>query len=74
MSPRVPSALSSPGAIRMAMPDDAAAMAARLAQLEQELRDLRARLALLEKQLAPRAENPADRTAVREKVTYDWQA
>jgi ribosomal protein L29 len=55
-------------------PDDPAAMAARLAQLEQELRDLRARLATLEKQLAPRLENPADRSTVREKVSYDWQA
>jgi ribosomal protein L29 len=55
-------------------PDDPAAMVARLAQLEQELRDLRARLALLEQQLAPRLENPADRSTVREKVAYDWQA
>jgi hypothetical protein len=52
-------------------PDD---MAARLAQLEKELRDLRARLAQLERQLDPRSEHPSDRTAVREKVAYDWQA
>jgi Tfp pilus assembly protein PilO len=55
-------------------PDTAADMAAKLAQLEQDLRDLRSRLAALEKQLDPRAEHPSDRTAVREKVSYDWQA
>lgn len=56
------------------MPDDAAAMADRLAQLEKDLRDLRLRLAQLERQLDPRAEHPSDKTAVREKVAYDWQA
>jgi hypothetical protein len=56
------------------MPDTADEMADRLAQLEKDLRDLRARLAQLEKQLDPRAEHPSDRTAVREKVAYDWQA
>ncbi len=54
--------------------DDAAAMAAKLAQLEKDLRDLRLRLAVLEKQLDPRSEHPSDKTAVREKVAYDWQA
>ncbi len=56
------------------MADDTEAMADRLAQLEKDLKDLRARLAVLEKQLDPRAEHPSDRTAVREKVAYDWQA
>jgi len=55
-------------------PDDSAQMAARLAQLEKDLRELRLRLAVLEKRLSPRAENPADQSAVREKVSYDWQA
>ncbi|MGA8302627.1 MAG: hypothetical protein WA691_00215 [Thermoplasmata archaeon] len=55
-------------------PDDAADMAAKLAQLEKDLRDLRLRLALLEQKLDPRAEHPSDKTAVREKVSYDWQA
>lgn len=55
-------------------PDDPAQMAAKLAQLERELRELRLRLAVLEKKLAPRAENPSDQSAVREKVSYDWQA
>jgi hypothetical protein len=56
------------------MADSAAEMADRLAQLEKELKDLRVRLAQLEKQLDPRGEHPSDRTAVREKVAYDWQA
>jgi Tfp pilus assembly protein PilO len=54
--------------------DDPAQLVARLTQLEKDLRDLRLRLAQLEKQLDPRAEHPSDRTAVREKVEYDWQA
>ena len=49
-------------------------MAAKLAQLEKDLRDLRLRLATLEQKLDPRQEHPSDRTAVREKVAYDWQA
>ena len=54
--------------------DDAAKMADRLAQLEKDIIALRARIAQLEKQLDPRSEHPSDRTAVREKVAYDWQA
>jgi predicted nucleic acid-binding Zn-ribbon protein len=56
------------------MADDAAEMAARVAELEKELQELRARIAQLEKQLDPRSEHPSDRAAVREKVAYDWQA
>ncbi|MGA9840246.1 MAG: hypothetical protein WBF81_08705 [Thermoplasmata archaeon] len=55
-------------------PNDAADMAAKLEQMEKDLRDLRLRLASLEKLLDPRAEHPSDRSAVREKVSYDWQA
>jgi 50S ribosomal subunit-associated GTPase HflX len=58
----------------MAAGDDAGAMAAKLAQLEKDIVALRARIAQLEKQLDPRSEHPSDRTAVREKVAYDWQA
>jgi Tfp pilus assembly protein PilO len=58
----------------MAPDDTPAEMAAKLAQLEKDLRELRLRLAALEKQLDPRSEHPSDRTAVREKVAYDWQA
>ncbi|HTZ61558.1 MAG TPA: hypothetical protein VMC82_02795 [Thermoplasmata archaeon] len=55
-------------------PDDAGEMAEKVAQLEKDLVELRRRLAALEKQLDPRSEHPSDRTAVREKVAYDWQA
>jgi|HubBroStandDraft_1064217.scaffolds.fasta_scaffold01585_8 hypothetical protein len=58
----------------MAAGDDAGAMATKLAQLEKDIVALRARIAQLEKQLDPRSEHPSDRTAVREKVAYDWQA
>ena len=54
--------------------DSATEMAAKLAQLEKDIVALRARIAQLEKQLDPRSEHPSDRTAVREKVAYDWQA
>jgi hypothetical protein len=50
------------------------ALAARLAELERQVRDLRVRVAVLEKGTAPRKENPDDSSTVREKVTYDWQA
>jgi len=56
------------------MADDPAEMADRLAQLERDLKELRARLVVLERQLAVRSENPSDRAAVREKVAYDWQS
>jgi hypothetical protein len=45
----------------------------RIRALEQQVQELRARLAVLEKLVVPRAEHPTDRTVVREKVTYDWQ-
>jgi hypothetical protein len=56
------------------MADDAVEMAQRVAELEKELQVLRARIAVLEKQLDPRSEHASDRAAVREKVAYDWQA
>jgi hypothetical protein len=49
-------------------------LAARVAELERQLRDLRARVVLLEKGSAPRRDNPDDRSAIREKVVYDWQS
>jgi hypothetical protein len=49
-------------------------LASRLADLERDLRDLKARVATLERLLAPRLENRVDRDVVREKVSYDWQA
>jgi len=49
-------------------------LATRLAELERQVRDLRVRVALLEKGTAPRKENPDDRSTIREKVTFDWQS
>ena len=49
-------------------------IASRVAELERLVRDLRARVQLLEKGTAPRKENPDDRSTIREKVTYDWQS
>lgn len=46
----------------------------RLARLERELRELRARVAALERAVGTSGEHPSDRSTVREKVAYDWQA
>ncbi len=46
----------------------------RLAELERQVRELRARVAWLEQTFAPRLDHPVDRATVREKVAYDWQA
>ena len=46
----------------------------RVAELERELRDVRLRLAALERLMGAGAEHPADNTTVRKKVVYDWQA
>ena len=45
----------------------------RLARLERQVDELRRRLDAIERGLAIRSDNPVDRTAVREKVTFDWQ-
>jgi uncharacterized protein with von Willebrand factor type A (vWA) domain len=57
----------------MAGPDPA--LLARISSLEQQVRELRSRLAALESARGrpARAENPLDRDTVREKVSYDWQ-
>jgi hypothetical protein len=49
-------------------------LADRLARLERQVDDLRRRLDSIERGLAVRSDNPVDRTAVREKVTFDWQS
>jgi hypothetical protein len=51
------------------------ALVSRIATLEQQVRELRARVAALEgnRSSQVRAENPQDRDTVREKVSYDWQ-
>ncbi|MCI4348690.1 MAG: hypothetical protein L3J93_00495 [Thermoplasmata archaeon] len=46
----------------------------RLIALEQLVRDLRARIAVLERALDVRGEHPVDQSVVQRKVTYDWQA
>lgn len=46
----------------------------RLAQLERQVRELRARVAALEAATRTGVEHPGDRAVVREKATYDWQA
>ena len=45
----------------------------RLRELEQQVASLRARVAELERRLAPNPEHPVDRTMVRERTVYDWQ-
>jgi len=45
----------------------------RLAALEHEVRELRARVLSLERRTTAQPEHPIDRTAVREKTVYDWQ-
>lgn len=45
----------------------------RLVRIERQLAELRRRVEVVERSLAVRADNPSDRTAVREKVTFDWQ-
>ncbi len=46
---------------------------ARLAALEREVRDLRARIVELERRILNQPEHPVDRAAVRDKTVYDWQ-
>jgi hypothetical protein len=46
----------------------------RIAQLERELKDLKLRVAALERLVGNSGEHSADRSIVREKVSYDWQA
>ncbi len=49
------------------------ALQARLDDLERDVRQLRARIAALERLVGNAGEHPSDRTAVREKAVYDWQ-
>ena len=45
----------------------------RLSDLEREIRQLRARVAALERLVGNAGEHSADKAAVREKAVYDWQ-
>ncbi len=56
------------------MADPTSSLAERLDRIEKQIAEMRRRLADLEKSLAARADHPGDRTAVREKVTFDWQS
>lgn len=49
------------------------ALRERVEQLERELRELRARVAALERLVGTSGEHSADRAVVREKAVYDWQ-
>ncbi len=50
-------------------------LAERLADLEREVRQLRARVAALERAVSTtEGQHSTDRTAIRQKVVYDWQA
>jgi hypothetical protein len=49
------------------------ALVRRVAELERAVRELRARVQELERQLALRPEHPVDQAAVVEPVRYDWQ-
>ena len=46
----------------------------RLASLELELKELRLRVASLERLMGAGSEHPTDSATVRKKVAYDWQA
>ncbi len=45
----------------------------RIDELEREVRQLRARVAALERLVGNAGEHSADRAVVREKAVYDWQ-
>jgi uncharacterized protein YlxW (UPF0749 family) len=46
---------------------------ARLADLERDVRQLRARVAALERLVGNAGEHSTDKAVVREKAVYDWQ-
>lgn len=48
-------------------------LAARVAELERELREMRIRVIALERLVGAGEEHPSDQTTVRRKVSYDWQ-
>lgn len=57
----------------MADPDPSD-LAARVSQLERELRELHTRVVALERMLGAGELHPADSATVQKKVQYDWQA
>jgi len=64
----------SPGPNPVAMADPATSdLAARLSQVERELKELRLRVIALERMLGAGELHPADSSTVQKKVSYDWQ-
>jgi len=55
-------------------PADASDVADRLAAVERDLKELRLRVAALERMLGAGELHPADSATVQKKVVYDWQA
>lgn len=53
--------------------DPTTRLLARLEALDRELKDLKARVAALERLMGSGAEHASDQTTVRKKVAYDWQ-
>ena len=49
------------------------ALSQRLDDLERDLRQLRARVAALERLVGNAGEHPSDKAVVRSKAVYDWQ-
>ena len=44
-----------------------------IARVDRELKELRARVVALERLIGTSGEHAADRSTVRQKVSYDWQ-
>jgi hypothetical protein len=55
------------------MTDQDPQLLGRIDDLEREVRQLRARVAALERLVGNAGEHSSDRTVVREKAVYDWQ-
>lgn len=56
------------------MADEVADLKERVRRLELVVRDLTDQIEKLSRYTIPRAEHPSDNAAIRQKVTYDWQA
>jgi hypothetical protein len=63
----------SPGAGADVVAAADAELESRLGDLEREVRQLRARVAALERLVGNAGEHSADKAVVREKAVYDWQ-
>ena len=58
---------------RTMVPPEASDLATRLAQVERDLKELRARVIALERMLGAGELHPTDSSTVQRKVSYDWQ-